>query len=190
MTNPGVQPYDPNLQPYAAEAIPKAPAGTKTNTPWIWLAVLLPLVQLVPLFFIDWGSMFSSMFDVSSPTSSTRASLALMTSPAYLLTSLGSWVIYGLCALFAYLDFKQLRDAGVPRPFHFAWVFLGWVVGSASLVYVIGRSVVVKRRTGAGTAPMWVAIGVTVISLGVGVYIMVVIFSTMMTSIMNYNYGS
>ena len=109
-------------QPYAPVLIPRAPDGTKTNTLWIWLVVLLPVVQLVPLVFIKWGS----LIDIASVTSVSGT--ALMTSPAYLLASFGGWIIYGLCALFAYLDGKQLKAAGVPAPFHFAWVFLSSIV--------------------------------------------------------------
>ena len=169
MTYSTPQPYDP----YAPVAIPKAPPGTKTNTPWIWLVVFLRLVQLVPLFFIDW----SSMFDLSSLASSSRASLALMTSPVYLLATLGGWVIYGLCALFAYLDFKQLRDAGVPRPFHFAWVFL------SSIIYTIGRAVVVKRRTGHGNAVLWASIGSIVLIFIITIIMSVQMFASIMSQI-------
>lgn len=192
MTYSTPQPYDPNLQPYAPVTIPKAPPGTQTNTLWIWLVVLLPVVQLIPLLFIPWASILDVSSLTGDPTSGypttgyPTSSLAFMTSPAYLAATLGGWVIYALCALCAYLDWKQLRDAGVPQPFHFAWVFL------SSLVYVIGRSVVVKRRTGAGTAPMWVAIGVLVLSFIVSIYISVVIFSTVFSTITqySYNYGS
>ena len=49
-------------EPYSAAASAAAltaPAGTVTNTPWIWLVALLPLVQLIPLLLIDWSSMMS-----------------------------------------------------------------------------------------------------------------------------------
>lgn len=160
-------------QPYAPVPIPAAPAGTKTNTLWIWLVVVLPMVQLIPLLFIDWSSL------VSSP-SSASTSLNLITSPAYLLATLGGWVIYALCALCAYLDWKQLKAAGVPQPFHFAWVFL------SSLVYVIGRSVVVKRRTGSGTAPMWAAIASLVLSFAVAIYITVTVIAATLATFTPY----
>lgn len=172
----------PPYNPYAATAIPQAPAGTRTNTPWIWIVVLLPLVQLVPLFFIDWAGFIDTSLQGSAARYSSSSSLALMTSPGYLALSLSGWVIYALLALFAYLDWKQLRVAGVPQPFHFAWVFL------SSIVYVIGRSVVVRRRTGAGMAPMWVAIGTLVISFGVVIYISAVMFSAVFKAVQSYNY--
>jgi len=155
--------------PYSPVAIPAAPAGTKTV--WIWLVVLLPLAQLIPLLFIDWGS----LVDAASVTN--VSGMAFITSPAYLVSTFGGWVVYGLCALFAYFDWKQLKAAGVPQPFHFAWVFL------SSVVYVIGRSVVVKRRTGQGIAPLWVAIGTLVVSFGVAIYIAVSVVASIVATI-------
>jgi hypothetical protein len=39
------------------------------------------------------------------------------------------------------LDWRRLRNAGVVRPFHWAWIFLG------PTVYVIGRTVVLRKVT-------------------------------------------
>jgi hypothetical protein len=159
-------------QPYAF--IPRAPEGTKTNTLWIWLIVLLPVVQLIPLLFINWASLidYASLSSVNS--------VGLITSPAYLLSGLGGWVVYGLCALFAYLDWKQLKVAGVPVPFHFAWVFL------SSLVYIIGRSVVVHRRTGRGLAPLWAAVASLVLSFAVAIYISVSVVGAVLSTVTHY----
>ncbi|MGO7983712.1 hypothetical protein ACC691_38370, partial [Rhizobium johnstonii] len=65
--------------------------------------------------------------------------------------------------LFAFLDWRMLRAAGYERRFHWAWAFLG------SLVYVIGRSVLVKRAAGRGSAPMWIAIVLYVVTSIVGI---------------------
>lgn len=144
-----------------------APEGTQWNTVWIWLVVLLPLVPMIGLFTIDWGN----LIDLSDPTG--MSSLAFLISPGYLITSVGGWVTYGLCAWFAYLDWRELQRRGVPRPFHFAWVFL------SSAVYAIGRSVVVRKRTGRGISPMWATIASLVVSFGAVIYVM----ATMMTAI-------
>jgi hypothetical protein len=143
----------------------KAPAGTKPHTPWIWLIVVLPLLPMLALMTIDW----SSLIDLSDPTG--QSAFALYAHPAYWLATLGGWVSYGLCAWFAYLDWRELGRRGVPQPFHFAWVFLSGVV------YVIGRSVVVRRRTGEGIAPMWAAIGTMVLGLGMGIYVTVAVMA-------------
>jgi hypothetical protein len=139
----------------------KAPTGTQPYTPWIWLIVVLPLLPILILLPIDW----SSMFDLSDPTG--MSSFAIYANPAYWLAVLGGWVAYGVCAWFAYLDWRDLGRREVPKPFHFAWVFL------SSVVYVIGRSVIVRRRTGSGIAPMWVAFGSLALSLGIGIYVAV-----------------
>lgn len=165
--------HDPYAVGVQAAAL-KAPEGTVTNTPWIWLIVVLPLISLIPVFFIPWASMFQ--YDLDDPTSAYTSSLGLLTSPAYIATLALSPIIYGLSALFAYLDWKQLTKNGVPQPFHFAWVFL------SSLVYVIGRSVVVRRRTGQGFAPFWGAMASIALSIIVGIYLSVVMFQAMFES--------
>jgi hypothetical protein len=85
-------------------------------------------------------------------------------------------VVYAFCVVFAALDWRELKANGVPRPFHWAWSLFILVVGSPA-VYVIGRTVVAKRRTGIGMAPLWVYIGLQVLawigSLAFGIYIAV-----------------
>ena len=125
-----------------------APAGTPWNTVWIWLLVFVPLLPSIGLLFID----FRGMFSYASLMNGASASASLMTSPAYLFVALSGWVIYGLSVLFAFLDYRELSRRGVPSPFHWAFAFI------SSIVYVIGRSVVVRRRTGKGISPMWVSI--------------------------------
>jgi len=144
-------PYDPA----AAAAALKAPAGTKTGTVWVWLIVLLPLTSIGSLFLIDIAGYMQSV--LANPTSMSGM-LSLYTSPGYILTLVLSFLLYGLTVLFAALDVRVLSQRGVQRPFHWAFAFLG------GIVYVIGRSVVVKRRTGEGLAPLWGAIAVYVVS--------------------------
>lgn len=134
----------------------KAPEGTRPGTAWIWVFVLLPLLQLaeVPLQAAVYQRIFAG--GLSDPSAMTRAELS--PSSGYLpLTGL-TFVLYGIYVVIAALDYRALRARGVPRPFHWAWTFLG------SLVYIIGRTVVVRRRTGSGLAPLWVFIGLVVIS--------------------------
>jgi FtsH-binding integral membrane protein len=68
----------------------------------------------------------------------------------------------------------------MPRPFHFAWVFL------SSVVYVISRSVVVRRRTGRGIAPMWVSIAGLVLSFIFTIYITAAMMSAIFATIPTY----
>lgn len=145
-------PYDP-----AASALAlKAPEGTKTGTAWIWLIVLLPLLSIGSLFLIDIGGYMQSM--VANPGSPVNV-LSIYTSPGYLVAVGLGFVIYGLQVFFASRDVHELTQRGVQRPFHWAFAFLG------GMVYVIGRSVVVKRRTGGGLAPLWGTIAVYLVSV-------------------------
>lgn len=172
--------YQEPYSPAAAAAALRAPEGTRTNTPWIWLIIFLPLVSILPLFAIDWTGYITS--SLGAPGSSLSAQMALYTSPGYLLSTVLGWLIYGATVLFAWLDRRALLAAGVPQPFHWAWAFL------SALVYVIGRSVVVKRRTGQGMAPMWVAIGMVVLQVIAAIVLFAIIFETAFQYASQYGY--
>jgi hypothetical protein len=144
----------------AGAAALKAPEGTDPNTVWIWLVALLPLLSFFSLFTIDLGGYMRSI--VSNPESPSSV-LGLYTSPGYLLTVLGGWVLIALGILFAFLDWRALKARAVPQPFH--WAFAFFALMGAGLVYVIGRGIVAKRRTGRGMLPTWVAIAVYVLGL-------------------------
>jgi hypothetical protein len=76
-----------------------------------------------------------------------------------------------------------LRKLGYARQFHWAWAFL------SSFVYVIGRSVVVKRQAGWGTAPMWVAIALSVATLiGMFVWLGTIVANVMNATLSSYPY--
>lgn len=154
------QAYAGAQQPYSyaasAEAL-KAPAGTPPYNIWIWLAVgtfaLSSIVSLV-------------LADLNPSTVPTNGSL--LTSA---LSSILGLVFYGAVVFFAFQDYKALTNIGVPRPFHWAWAFL-------SVVYIIGRSVVVRRRTGSGILPMWIVIGVMAVTFIVAIVLVVVVIGS------------
>jgi len=158
----------------------KAPAGTKTNTVWIWLVALLPLLSLSTLFLIDFNGYMNAA--IQNPTSPTGVYGALFT-PGYILATVLSWVSVILTIVFGYVDFRTLRARGVPQPFHWAFGFL--VLASAGIVYPIGRSVVVRRRAGGSMAPMYVAIAVYVVIIVVAIVWTAVITSQMFATIAN-----
>jgi hypothetical protein len=163
-------------QPYtAARPQLKAPAGTDWNTPWIWILLFLPLLQLIPLLFIDWSQMFDVDPDTLAPDLSGQ--LAVYTSPAYLASVFGGWVIYAIVVFLAYLDWKTLRDRGVPAPFHWAWAFLSYIV------YAIGRGVVTNNRTGKGIVVVWVAVGVLLIGVVIGFVVAGVVISAVFSEL-------
>lgn len=130
---------------------PQLPADVKLNTPLIWVFSLLPLVSLLQLVFVDFDAIFrSAVEDPSNP-------LAIYT-PGYLTGMSLSFLAYAAAVLLAYLDHEALKKAGVVRPFHWAWTLL------SSIVYAIGRAVVLSRRAGTGLTPLWVFIASSVLS--------------------------
>ena len=75
----------------------------------------------------------------------------------------------------AFFDYRMLKNQGVERPAHWAWAFL-----VAPYVYVIGRSVVVKRVTGGGLLPLWIFLGVVAVSFIIAIGWTAALFSEMM----------
>lgn len=165
-----------------AEAL-RAPAGTDPNTLWIWLIVLIPVAQALPLLFINWGDFVTGL--LSDP--SGLGAYAFMLSPAYLALVAFGWIGLGLQIWFAYLDWRELQRRGVPQPFHWAWIFLALVISYA--IYAIGRSVVVKRRTGTGLAPMWVTIATLIGGVIIGVWLSVVIVQMVVEAAMMMSFA-
>ncbi|HEY5223369.1 MAG TPA: DUF2510 domain-containing protein [Microbacteriaceae bacterium] len=151
----------PIAQPYATVmpiTQPDLGPNPKIYTPFLWIIVLLPLLSTISFAAID----MNKYVHLSTSASSPSASLAMIGDPLYLLNSLLGWVIYGVTVWMAYLDWHALGRIGVVRPFHWAWAFL------SAIVYVIGRSVVVRRRIGKGLLPIWILIAVYVIYIVVG----------------------
>ena len=161
--SPGYHPAPPPL---------RAPEGTKAGTVWIWVFVALPIVELIasiPLL-VGIGDLYAKMFSLidvtgQAPTSAAvqdviGASLAFL-GPMLWVTLLG-YQLMGVGVLFGWLDWRELRRRGVPKPFHWAWGFFAFA-GAGTLVYLIGRSIVVRRRTGGGLAPLWTGIVVYVV---------------------------
>lgn len=147
--------YAAQAPAYRAEALgadPQVPESTPTATVWVWLLVFVPLVSLVPLFFWDvTGFLQRSIEDPYT------ASYAIFLDPWYLVMMGLSWIVYGVVVWFAYLDYAALGRLGYARRFHWAWTFL------SALVYVIGRTVFVRRQAGGrGMGPLWAYIAVTV----------------------------
>ncbi len=164
--------YDPAAAPQPVAQVPaqqlRAPAGTKPGTVWFWLlAVGAPVLQLLDLIP---ASIFVSQV-ISGDTSSPSGILSAEVSPAYLVLTLSGWFISAVCIVFAALDWRELRARGIPKPFHWAWSFFVLAVGWPA-VYMIGRAVIVKRRTGAGLAPFWVFIALQVVA-----FVAIVIFT-------------
>ena len=185
-TAPRPDPYVSAPHPYSPAtpaAALRAPDGTDPYTLWIWLILAIPVVQTLPIFFIDW----TSFIDASLADPTGLGAYSVLFSPAYLVLIAFGWVGTGLMFWFAYLDWRELQRRGVPQPFHWAWIFLTLAVSYA--VYTIGRSVVVKRRTGHGSAPMWITIATIVAGLVVGIWVTVVIFQGLFDAFSTTSFG-
>lgn len=129
---------------------------TPVYNAYVWTIVALPLVPVILLMF--WNPAFR-LRTVGPRQVQTLDPASIFTTPYFLLVSSG-FLIYGVAALLAYLDWDRLRKDGVVRPFHWAWVFL------SREVYVIGRSIIVHEvAPKRGLAPVWATIGVTVLSV-------------------------
>jgi hypothetical protein len=140
--------HDPSLEVYGVVAKPVVGAGTPVYNAFIWVITLLPLVSIAAVLPFDMtGYMLRSVARVTAFDGS------------YVLLTLLGWAIYLVTPLLAYYDWKKLRRDGYERPFHWAWSFL------TSAVYIIGRSVIAKRRSGRGLLPIWIWIAVTVLSI-------------------------
>jgi len=167
-------------EPYSTTAaVLTAPPGTKVYNLWIWLVVFAPYLSLPFLFSLDFGGLFSGL-DYTDPNSSTQLQFELMTSPAFIGLSVGGWVLGAATILFAWLDWRWLTAAGVPRPFHWAFGFFGL---AGYPVYAIGRAIVTRRRTGQGIAVLWVTIGMIVLSFIVAIVWTATLVATMMSTL-------
>jgi hypothetical protein len=142
--------------PYTQRPPAQPPLGEHPAiyAPFIWIIALLPLLSAIALAAVDMRVMIvrpSQLDSMMAPT--------MLGSPMYVVVSLLGWVIYGVSVWMAYLDWRALGRIGIVNPFHWAWAFL------TGVVYVIGRSIVVRRRIGGGALiPIWVIAGVYVLT--------------------------
>ncbi|WP_312677526.1 DUF2510 domain-containing protein [Microbacterium sp.] len=139
------------------------PVDVPTNTVWIWLVIAASTLPLASLLFLD-----PSDYVAATMNAASDAETAFAGSVAWMLQCLTiglvSWVFVGAAILFSWLDWRELRRRGVPVPFHWAWALLA-LAGAGLAVYVIGRTVVLRRRAVAGGwAPLWVWIGTLVLA--------------------------
>ena len=158
--------HDPSLEVYGVTAKPVVGPQTPVYNVFIWVYVALPILSVLALAtwdlrgYLDW--------------SLSRAYSPLL-DPAYFLIMLLGVAIYLGSASLAFFDWRKLNRDGFVRPFHWAWTFL------SSGVYVIGRSVIVKRRADRGLAPIWMWAVITLAALVVVVVKIVDMVSVMMS---------
>jgi len=152
--------------PYAAD---EDQDWSPPATVWVWLLAATPLLPLIGLLQWDIKGYLRAFLLVgtSGGTGSGRLVDAILSPSYFVLLGLG-FLTFVLCVVFALLDYYELKKRSIPRPFHWAWSFL-----QTGAVYIIGRAVIVRRRTGRGLAPLWVWIGVWVLTLIVGIAVLV-----------------
>ncbi|WP_052226673.1 DUF2510 domain-containing protein [Microbacterium mangrovi] len=152
---------------------PQVEPGTPGTTVWAWLVALLPIIDVVlslgytlsiPAAMSSFVAQMGSV-DPSTPEGASRLSAAMLGTffngwyAALLIVGL---LVYAATVVFSYFDHRELVRRGYVKPFHWAWAFLG------SLVYIIGRTVVVHRRGGRSLGPLWAMIAVFVASIVIG----------------------
>ena len=142
---------------------PLLPADRPIYSPFIWVITLLPLLTY-GLFF-TWQPDFAGLTRATSSGSyDPTAVYGTILTPGYLLIVASSWLVWALTVFLAFRDRVWLERQGVVRPFHWAWAFLG------GYVYVIGRSVIVRRvARPRGLTPIWILIGVFVVGIVVSI---------------------
>lgn len=119
-----------------ASAPPRAPEGTPVYTPFIWAIATLPVISVLALATVDMRAVAAAAMDPNAvPPGAATSSL--------------SWILFAAAIVLAYFDYRTLRSRGFALPFHWAWTLLG------GGVYVIGRSVIARRRAGSGLGPIW-----------------------------------
>lgn len=124
----------------------QAPAGTSPYNRQIWAIVgIYGAMSILGIGIVYW--MFTNVSLMLDETAFIGVQLGLGA------VGLAAWVITGFLA---YSDEKDLASRGVPKPFGWAFVC---IPSYGPTIYIIGRSVVVRRRTGSGMAPMWWHIG-------------------------------
>jgi uncharacterized membrane protein YhaH (DUF805 family) len=144
-------------QPWAGQPNsygPPAPQRTDADpsTPYMWAIAVTPLLSLLSLVVVDFTAYLDETLRLAEAGSTAPPAV-----PGMAASQLISWGLYALTVVLAFFDWRALKRRGVDRPFAWPWAFL-------SIVYVIGRGVVVKRRTGRGLAPMVVYLVLTAVS--------------------------
>jgi hypothetical protein len=129
--------------------------STSTSvSPWpVWAIAMLPLLAAAPVLLLDLKSYARAVLVAS------EAHAVAPLPPGFLAAQLLGVVTFVAAVVLAHLDRRMLIHRGVVRPFHWAWAVV-------PLAYLIGRAVILRRRVGRGSAPVWVYL---LLSVAVGV---------------------
>lgn len=183
----GVQWTDRTQTPYTSTGAAgglSAPAGAATGTWQVWainaLFALQLVVSVIYIATIDWSAYMA--YSVN-PTPGDISAMSSIFNVGYFAVLIVSLIGYLGTAALAFSDSKELDSRGVQRPFHWAWTF---VPSYGSMVYIIGRSVVVKRRTGGGLGPLWAYIAIFVIGFIASLFASFAMINSMMSEITTF----
>ncbi|HEV7624336.1 MAG TPA: DUF2510 domain-containing protein [Amnibacterium sp.] len=146
---------------------PPLAAEARVNTPFIWIIALLPLLSAIA--FLTWDEEGYLRRAIEDPQ---HAAVSQFTDPGYLLTWGVGFLIYPAIVVLAYFDWRALTRMGVVKPFHWAWSFL-------TIVYIIGRPVVLRRRVHQGLAPLWTFLIVYVLTIVLVIVKFVLVFAAL-----------
>ena len=139
---------------------PPIPDTTRTDTVFVWLMALLPLVT-APLL-LAYQPHFR--YEFIGPSHIRTVDPTSIYTAGYLAVQGVGLLLYAANVLLAFFDHRALTRRGVVRPFPWPWAFL------SSIVYVIGRYVVVRKvAPGRAMWPLWVSLAVVVIGAVIGI---------------------
>ena len=144
-----------------AQALQRAPlpAGARIDTAWVWVVSLGYLLSVIPVFFLDMNGYIDAVLEAQLSRSPAGLSDALV---GYAVFGIVSWllglIVWGLAVFGAYRDYKHLEAIGVSRPFHWAFAFIPYTI-----VYLIGRHVVLRKVSRTAGWPLWAHIGGSVL---------------------------
>ncbi|MDQ1583695.1 MAG: hypothetical protein QOF36_1749 [Microbacteriaceae bacterium] len=160
----------PSVAQYGAVPAQTVGALTPVYNGFIWAIAALPILSSLAFMAFDLNAYLSQSLSQSQP--GVRG-FSLATIPYSLL----GWAIYLVSVLLAYFDWRRLQRDGFVRPFHWAWTFL------SGGVYVIGRSVIARRRSGRGLAPIWVWAAVVLVGIALDVVKVVGAMAVVMSTV-------
>lgn len=139
---------------HAPHERPLLPPGTRVDSAWIWLIVVVPWVLASTIFLFDIGTVLDALWidDVERALAHVGEHLAVLAG--------SSLATIGFALVFAYRDARRLRTLGVVRPFPWGYAAI------AGLVYVVGRHVVLRKVTPASAAPLAASIALYILWYG------------------------
>lgn len=156
----GGNPQQPAAASYSSVAQPAAgPLQRPQIAPdapvdsfWTWIVAVLPFITVPALFLFDFRGYFQASFqgDLYPMSGFMIGILAL---------DLVSLAVTAFVIVSAWRDYRTLLAQGVVRPFHWAFAFLG------SIVYLIGRHVVLRKVCRTPGWPLWVHLALQVVML-------------------------